>query len=76
MREIDLCLATRRHLEPHLEAGLCGGPDLARGIFDPGVSAGVAQLADLRSSRVPVSSDMQRRESLPRLGRSDRFPAQ
>ena len=47
MREVDLRLAARRCLEPHLETGGCTRPDAAEKDFDHGVAATVAEIAQL-----------------------------
>ncbi len=61
MGEIDLGLTAWRRLEPHLKGGGPRGPDLAQDLFDRGVAAGVAHLADLpqqpRAGEVGISGD-------------------
>jgi len=47
MGKVDLGLPARRGLEAHLEARGRAGPDLVQELFDRGVAAAVADLADL-----------------------------
>ena len=47
MGEVDLRLAARRRLEPHLESRACTWPDAANEDFDRGVAAAKAEITQL-----------------------------